>query len=564
MSQSGSKKRRILAVVLPELLCELVQVLIKAQRVEAQQGELSLKVPLGVVLSSTLTASGSTASGAALQANVQLDAVNREAYKYGVRAGQTIAEACALIAKLTVREIGLREVRAALERVAELALAFGATAAIQGPDTVWLDITGTAHLFGGERSLASELISRVRSLGHMVRIAVADGPVLARAFARWESPSDESDRGVILVPSEQTCARLAQLPVVSLQLDEQHSDWLVRLGIVTVGDLAALPRTATAARLGPAASSVLNLCEGLDATPLVAYQPPRRLEEEITWDQPVSGTEPLKFAIQRISTMLCARLQARGEAAQKLELAVLCDRSIARLNGAQSGTESTYSEHFDLVSPLWKKEELSRVLASCLEKLSLPAPALGVRVQVPVLTVAAAQQLDLSQVNAGLTVTGYGERQLPVLLSELAADLGKNKLGVFELCSHHRPESKCRVVSLKKSLLNDQPGPTASVAKLSLEISNAEIFGGVTRLFPIPVRVKAPLTLGAAFVLDKELYSIEKCEFLYRLDRSEWWSKNSASRDYFKLKLKGPSTTLQAFAFRDRKSNACFLHAVAD
>src|SRR6185437_11511289 len=119
-----------------------------------------------------------------------------------------VTEAAALHTGLSVHRVSYGEIDAALGQVAEVALAFGPTASLRlrdapadergvwggssplsvdraprtpwgdAPfDTVWLDITGAAHL--------AELEERVGALGHRVRLAIAGGPRIAQALARW-------------------------------------------------------------------------------------------------------------------------------------------------------------------------------------------------------------------------------------------------------------------------------------------------------------------------------------------------------------------------------------------
>src|SRR5690606_8229764 len=163
---SSSRGRRIAALVLPDLPCELVEERDPSRR----------KVPFGVLV--TLAPDARVA----LYPQGVLVAVNEEARRLGVRPGQTPTEAQALLARLGGEEIGAHEIERALEGIGEVALGFGQPVAWQAPDTVWVDITGTAHLWGGESALAETLASQVRALGHRVRVATAPGPHLARAF----------------------------------------------------------------------------------------------------------------------------------------------------------------------------------------------------------------------------------------------------------------------------------------------------------------------------------------------------------------------------------------------
>src|SRR5262245_52721084 len=75
-----------------------------------------------------------------LKATALLDAANDTARSFGVREGQSIAEACALVSNLVVRSVLRAGVGNALGRIAEMALAFGPCVAIEAPDTVWVDV----------------------------------------------------------------------------------------------------------------------------------------------------------------------------------------------------------------------------------------------------------------------------------------------------------------------------------------------------------------------------------------------------------------------------------------
>ena len=179
--------RRIVAIVLPQLACEI------ARRKLPPAGN-GVEGPIGVVLSRDGT-------GVAGTETAVLDAVEDEARRYGVRAGQRVTEAAALLARLSVHRVTYGEIDAALGRVAEVALALGPVAALalrEAPegaprtpwgdapfDTVWLDVTGSAHLAGGEEALLAELEERLGALGHRARLAIAGGPRLAQALARW-------------------------------------------------------------------------------------------------------------------------------------------------------------------------------------------------------------------------------------------------------------------------------------------------------------------------------------------------------------------------------------------
>jgi protein ImuB len=574
-----ARQRRVLALVLPDLLVELAQ---RQRLLQTPELQAEAPKPLGVVLVDepekappqqlSLSVGGKPlAPEQELPASEPLAAVNREAERFGVRAQQTIAQASALVAQILVAKVKRVEVERALGGLAEVALGYGATVALSAPDTVWVDITGSSHLFGGEEALAQDLAERVRELGHRVKVAVSAGPELARAFARWAAPprrKEGSGAGaVVVIAPSRTPLAAADLPLHALPLGPDNLGYLTRLGLLTWGELARQPRSAHAPRLGKEAARVLELCSGEDNAPLVPYTPPRILEEESTWDDAVAGTEPLGFVLRGLSSRMSARLCARGEAAEVLDVTLLHDPVIARFRGVPAQTLL----HFKLSQPLHREAELRRIVASRLERLKLGAPSVGMRLTVPRLGPIVARQLSLSELMAGDTASG--EEELPLVLAELSADIGEENVGVLGLVDAHRPEAQSRLAAAlpepthaKRRSKKGRAEPSAT-PKSSLRKTEPPIWSRLpsppTRLLPNPVELSAVISAGSTLVLGHTIYTIERLRFEQRLDAVEWWSRPVA-RDYLRLWLQSESGGLEALVYVDRHSGRRFLQAVGD
>jgi protein ImuB len=574
------RSRRVLALILPDLLVELA---LRQRLANSAEGLAEAHKPLGVVLIdepekaqpqqlSLSVAGKSLAPEPELPASEPLAAVNREAERFGVRARQTIAEASALVSQLVVSKINRAEVERALSSLAEVALGYGATVALSAPDTVWVDITGSAHLFGGEEALAQDLAERVRELGHRVKVAVSVGPELARAFARWSGPSGraQASTGVSVIVPSRTALAAAELPIQALPLGPDNLGYLTRLGLLTLGELARQPRSALAPRLGKDAARVLELCSGEDNTPLVPYQPPRIVEEQSSWDDAVSGTEPLGFVLRGLAARLSARLCARGEAAEVLDVTLTYDPIIARFRGAQPQNVL----HFKLSQPLHREAELRRIVASRLERLKLEAPTIGMKLTAARLAPISQRQLSLSELLQGDT-TG-GEEDLPLVLAELSADIGEDRVGVLSLVDAHRPEAQSRLAAALPAHADAQPKrkakkgravPAAATPKSSLRKTEPPIWSRLpsppTRLLQNPIELSSVISAGSTLVLGHTLYTIERLRFEQRLDAVEWWSRPVA-RDYLRLWLSSESGGLEALVYVDRHSGRRFLQAVGD
>lgn len=564
--------RRIVAMVLPQLACELVK----------QRGPVSPsgKAPLAVILGGDEDRRAALAPRSEREPQAPaavIDVVDDEARRYGVRPGQKVVEAAALVAHLAIHRVTFAEIDAALGRVAEVALGLGATAAIQlgeqgasragaarasraperaasearsswgdGPyDTVWLDITGASHLVGGEEALLGELGERVAALGHRARLAIADGPRLAQALARFGAHADGGGGAEApIAPPGKGAQAIGPLPVQALPVEREVASFLVRLGVLRVEDLARLPRAQVAARLGPRTADVMELLAGRDPVPLLPFEVPRLLEEEVLFDEPIESAESLLFVLRGMTSRIASRLAARGEACGRLNVAIAYDRSIARLrlgeredDGAAAalleddGRGPSLRFHVDMPVPLSDAGDLLRPLKARLERIELAAPAVGVHVIASRIARARRVQLDLSRDRS------VDPDSLPALLAELSAEIGQERVGILEIADAHRPEARSRLVPASGEAAMTRASAAAR-ARAAADRGAAEQAGGADAPALEPARLLAqPIPLGrvgrgAIVAVDRHLYAIERLSFVMRIDAVEWWTPTPASRDY--------------------------------
>jgi len=530
-----SVSRRVAALFLPALFCELVS---------DERDPIGLPIAVGL-------AEKEQKSGEETSLLTRLHAANDSARRFGVRAGQTAVEARSLVAGLVIRSVTETALRNALGRVAEVALGLGPTASIESGDasspldTVWVDLTGTAHLRGGEEATLLELTSRVRQLGHRVRAAIADGPRLARAAAAFEAAAET------IVPAGHGKDMMQRLSLEALPLPRDRIVWLNRLGLFSVGDLTRLPHGCLAGRLGEHWRETLELALGRDDAPLVVYQPPRTPKEDIEWEEPVSSIEPLLFSLSGLTSRLSARLEGRGEAAQAIEFFAPYDRSIAKLRDVPLDPLPGLFFRIDLPSPLSHKTDLFRVLKSKLERAELAAPVLGLSITAALLTVAPKRQLLLG----GDPAIDSDPRSMAVLLAELSSEVGADNVGVLELRGVHRPEARTQLVALDDISSSKKSKPAESVA------SDAEF---PTRVLARPVPLE-PIP-GEQFTvsIDNQLFTVRKTSHMMRLDPIEWWTSSPICRDYARVWLTSGRKNVEGWIFTDRQTGRTFLHGYYD
>jgi protein ImuB len=260
----------------------------------------------------------------------------------------------------------------------------------------------------------------------------------------------------------------------------------------------------------------------------------------------VSGSGPLLFVVRGLLARLSARLEGRGEAAQVLVVRLFHDRAIAEHRGVALEKEL----RFELAAPLWRETELERVVRSRLERTEVGAPTRGLEIVIEELTLATAQQLALTEGGKSRA------EELPVLLAELGADVGSERVGVLELVDSHRPEAQSVLEPVRRARSTAQRKRTRT---LSMRVTCA-----FTRLLAEPVQLVAQLRVGESVVVGPRLYSIERVRFVERLEGVGWWTETPASRDYLRLWLRGPEGGLDALVFVDRASGKRYLQALAD
>jgi protein ImuB len=186
--------------------------------------------------------------------------------------------------------------------------------AADGPDGLFLDIEGVAHLWGGEAELMADLAGRLAANGLGFRMATADTPGAAWALARFGA--DQT-----IAPPGGQAALLAPLPPAALRLETETAAQIERLGLRTLGQLMALPRAPFARRFGAQAMGRLDQALGRVKEALAYRRPATPWFARLAFFEPISEPEDLARVAQDICARLCARLEAEGHGASRFEIA---------------------------------------------------------------------------------------------------------------------------------------------------------------------------------------------------------------------------------------------------
>jgi protein ImuB len=249
----------------------------------------------------------------------------------GLAPGMALAKARVLVRGLDVRPADPHGDAAWLGRLGLFAARrWTPRAALSGPDGLWLDLTGVAHLFDGEENMCARILAFCRRLGFSARIAVAGTTGAAYALARF-------GRGpIILCPPGGEADAIAAMPLAALRLDSDLLGAADRLGVERIGELIAMPRAPLQRRFGAALLTRLDQALGRAAEPfdpIVPEEPPFIL---LRFLEPIATAEAIEEASGEAVRRLIPLLAQAGLGVRRLILQ--CERVD---NEAQHVTVST-------------------------------------------------------------------------------------------------------------------------------------------------------------------------------------------------------------------------------
>ena len=241
-------------------------------------------------------------------------AIDAAARAAGIRPGMTVTKARSLVPELAVVDADPAADLAALHRLALWAGRYSPFVAPDPPDGVWIDISGCAALFGGERPLLKDLHRRIASAGLTVQIAAADTAGCAHAVARHVP----AGRPVTILPGDQRKA-MALLPIAALRLDPGTVEGLRKLGFLSVEQLLGTPRGPLARRFGRTLHQRLDQALGHAGEAIEPVFPPKVPRARRGLLEPIATPEAFAQVIDDLASDLAGQLVALGRGARRLD-----------------------------------------------------------------------------------------------------------------------------------------------------------------------------------------------------------------------------------------------------
>lgn len=339
-----------------------------------------------------------------------------EAARLKLYPGQKATDAFALEPDLVTAEAEPEADAAALEALVDWCVRYSPAVAADAPDGLFLDITGVAHLWGGEAALLADFQGRLAENGLPFRCAIADTPAAAWALAHYGAD------GTIAAPGAQQDA-LGPLPPAALRLDPEAAAQIERLGFRRLAQLFALPRAPLARRFGKAVMMRLDQVSGDVREALTYRRPPTPWVERLAFAEPISAPEDMARVAADAAAKLCARLERAGKGARRFEL------FFHRLDGACP------SVAVGLAMPGREGKRIAKLLAPKIEAVD---PGFGI--EFATITAAEVETLSGRQAKLEGAAQPAVEDGLVPLVDRLANRLGEDRVWRAAPVESHVPE----------------------------------------------------------------------------------------------------------------------------
>lgn len=410
----------------------------------------------------------------------------------GVRIGMRAASVQAIAPGIVLQQRDPLCEREAFDAVALALMQYTPEIAAADEQSLLLEVSASLSLFGGHRSLSRRVRDSVHALGFSAGLGMAPTAQAAWLFAHHRSRHRRT------VKTSTMRQRLDTLPFSLLPEAARHAEWLDGIGCLTLADLRRLPRTGLKRRTHTALLDALDRAYG-DAPELFDWlQAPESFHASAELPYRIDDAPLLLFAAQRLLAQMSGWLVARQQAVSRCVLWLEHERGRAR-------RDPTPVE-IALAEPAWQEAHLTRLLKERLDRLSLAAPVIALRLEATHLSAWAPPTAQL------FTEPGGTAEDYHRLLELLVARLGPEAVKLPAPRADYRPELA--------NQWEDAAGPGKPAAADMPAASRP--FWLLEQPLPLVVRQHRPF-YGSPLRL---LSGPERIE-------AGWWDGELALRDYF-------------------------------
>lgn len=435
-----------------------------------------------------------------------------------LKPGMGIAEARAMHPDIDVVEADPEADRRLLEGLADWCDRYTPLVALDGVDGLFLDISGCAHLFGGEKALLNDLMMRFFHQGFDVRAGLASTPGAAWAAARFAS-------GQILAPGNERNF-LIRLPLSALRIDAKTKASLESVGLRTVGAIMDGPRAPLVRRFGAELMERLDQALGRLEEAISPRLPIAPLSVERHLADPLSLVDDIERLISLLAVTLKVDLERREEGARGLELLLFrVDGMVSRITVGAS-------------RPIREPALVRRLFHERLATLGDTIDA-GFGFDLVRLSALSTARFDARQADLAGEVEDGGE-ELAIFADRIGARLGETAVLEAVPVESHLPERAAPArpyarEEARKEMV-ERPARGAPTATRRPRPADRPI-----RLFRQPELIDVPATEvpdgpPLNFRWRRALHRVARAEGPERI-APEWWCEaaDAPTRDYYRI-----------------------------
>ena len=453
----------------------------------------------------------------------------------------------------------------------DLAFEFSPLVEETSVDTVLLDIAGQGILFGapkaeeastGEieaaRNLANAIARRATAIHLKINVAVAANPDVAIHAAR-------SFKGLTLILNGKELSQLQDLSIKTIdsslvKIDEKRAQEIQETfalwGIRTFGDLARLPLSGIAERLGQDGVRLQKLAQGKTDRRLNLVRPPIGFAQSLELEHPVSELEPLAFILSRLLNQLCANLHEYALATNELKI----DLKL------QDATQ--HQRAITLPVPMRNPKTLLRLLLFDIEARPPQAPVVVVTIT--------AEPLKPRGSQTGLFMPLAPEpEKLEITLARLAKLVGTDNVGSPEILDTHRPDAfrMNRFALVEKSVSNVKRNSRFALRRARMPALPGALPVMGFRMFRPAWRAEVRTKNGRPLRIDARDESAGKvrgtivCAAGPWRGSGEWWRPDVWARDEWDVAVidpASPENEILCRVYRDLASEQWFVAGIYD
>ena len=426
-----------------------------------------------------------------------ITAVNQLAEQQGIFPGKTLADARAILPDLRDHDEPDAAREKILEKLGQWSIRFSPEVGIDLPDGIYMDVTGCAHLWGGEKAYLEYIRERFTERGYEIRLAMADSYGMAWGLCRYGGQQMYCIQG--FSPS----AFLA-LPIAALRIEPEMLDAMHTLGLFEVKQLLSIPVHALKRRFGQLLVTRIQQSMGECRIWIKTIVIPKPFEVRLPCLEPIISRQGVEIAIHRLLDDLKGLLLQQQQGLRKIRFsAYAADGKVYTLL-VQMGMATLNITH------------VFGLLALQLEQVKTEAG-----LELFTLFAEHTEAYNPTQEKIWETSTGINIERLSEWMDYIIMKFGRDSVQRYLPSEHHIPEkSVVNAADLKlSSALKWLQGPVRPIHLLDPP-EKIEVTAPIPDYPPMMFRHKG------------QLHRIIRADGPERIEQ-EWWVARGRHRDYY-------------------------------